>query len=80
MPITAYGYRVFVRAAFFSALDRRAATPFMAAARRSAGVSVANPFLTFFAPPSRPSATAAGFFDLGFVAAGFFAIATDSTT
>jgi hypothetical protein len=36
--------------------------------------------LTFFAPPSRPSATAAGFFDLAFCAIGFLAIGTDRIT
>ena len=39
-----------------------AATPICTIAARRSGVIVANPFGTFFLPPLRPRATAAGFF------------------
>jgi len=57
---------------FFAAFFARASTPFLAISFRCSSDSFAMPFGTFAAPPSRPSATAAGFF--------FFAIRKKSTT
>jgi hypothetical protein len=48
--------------AHFFFLARLAFTPFCATLRRSSGESLANPFGTRTEPPSRPRATAAGFF------------------